>query len=101
MRQARTEFLRDRPAPAPGQVARTQRMACKGIWRPVMGYEMVERSLAAFDGIIARLGVKLEDDSPIKKDFDTTREFLNDKKTMKEAEWLAKWDPRFKEFYHA
>jgi hypothetical protein len=66
-----------------------------------MGYDMVDRSLAAFDAITATLGVKLEDDSPIKKDFDTTREFLNDKKTMQEAEWLAKWNPRFKEFYHA
>src|SRR4051812_41036729 len=41
-----------------------------------MGYEAVERNLAAFDEILARLGVKLSDDSPIKKDFDTTREFL-------------------------
>jgi hypothetical protein len=67
----------------------------------VMGYDIVETSLAAFDKIIVRLGVKLADDSPIKKNFDTTREFLNDKNTMQEAEWLAKWNPQFKEFYHA
>jgi hypothetical protein len=44
-----------------------------------MGNDMVERSLAAFYAIIGRLGVKLEDDSPIKKDFDTTRELVTGK----------------------
>jgi hypothetical protein len=36
-----------------------------------MGNDMVERSPAAFYAIIGRLGVKLEGDSPIKKDFET------------------------------
>lgn len=66
-----------------------------------MGYEAVERNLAAFDEILARLGVKLADDSPIKRDFDTTREFLNDKSTLADHVWLEKWNPRFKEFCHA
>ena len=44
--------------------------------------------------------VKLADDSPIKKDFDTTREFLNDRKTREQAVLMEKWNPRFKEFYH-
>lgn len=65
-----------------------------------MGYDVLERNLAAFDGIIAKLGVKLAD-SPIKNDFDTTREFLHDRRTMEESAWMAKWNPRFKEFYHA
>jgi hypothetical protein len=67
----------------------------------VMGFEMVERNLAAFDGIVAKLRTELADDSPIKKDFDTTREFLNDRTTLEEAALTEKWDPRFKEFYHA
>lgn len=66
-----------------------------------MGYDMVERNLLAFEEIVAKLGVRLADDSPIKKDFDTTREFLNDKKTTEEMVWMEKWNPRFKEFYHA
>src|SRR5580704_11859480 len=66
-----------------------------------MGYDVLERNLTAFDGIIANLHVKLADDSPIKKDFDTTREFLNDKKMKEEAVWMEEWKPRFKEFYHA
>src|SRR5438477_183624 len=66
-----------------------------------MEYEMLERTLAAFDEITGKLGVKLADDSPIKTDFDTTREFLHDKRTVEETAWLPKWNPRFKEFYHA
>jgi hypothetical protein len=66
-----------------------------------MGYETVERNLAAFDKVIAKLGVKLADDSPIKKDFDTTQEFLNDRKSLDEAALMEKWNPRFNEFYHA
>lgn len=65
-----------------------------------MGYEKLERNPAAFDEITANLGVALADDSPIRKDFDTTREFLRDKQTMEESGWLNKWNPRFKEFYH-
>jgi hypothetical protein len=68
---------------------------------PLVGYEVLERNLATFDQVTANLGVKLADDSPIKKDFDTTRAFLHDKKTLDESVWLPKWDPRFKEFYHA
>lgn len=66
-----------------------------------MGYEALERNLTAFDEILARLGVKFPADSPIKEDFDATREFLNDKRTLAEPVWLEKWNPRFKEFYHA
>src|SRR4051794_16514583 len=73
----------------------------RGIEGIVMGFENVERNLEAFDGIVAKLGMKLADDSPIKKDFDTTREFLKDKKTLEEAALMEKWGSRFKEFYHA
>jgi hypothetical protein len=66
-----------------------------------MGFEMVERNLAAFDGILAELGRKLADDSPIKKDFDTTREFLHDRKALEEGALMEKWNHRVKEFYHA
>jgi len=61
----------------------------------------MDQNLAAFDAIIAKLKIKLADDSPIKKDFDTTRDFLNDKKSLDEPVWMEKWNPRFKEFYHA
>jgi hypothetical protein len=67
----------------------------------VMGFERVERILAAFDGVVAKLGMRLTDGSPIKKGFDTTREFLSDRKTLDEAALMEKWGPRFKEFYHA
>src|SRR5437868_716907 len=62
---------------------------------------MVERALVEFDSVAGKLGVKFADDSPIKKDFDTTRQFLADKQALAEAELLAKWNPCFKEFYHA
>ena len=66
-----------------------------------MGYDKVERNLGEFDAIVARIGVKFEADSAIKKDFDTTRAFLADRKALPEADLCAKWDARFKEFYHA
>ena len=66
-----------------------------------MGYDSLESSLGVFGSIMAGLGVKLADDSPIKRDFDTTTEFLNDKRTMAENAWLEKWSRRVKEFYDA
>jgi hypothetical protein len=65
-----------------------------------MGYEMLERTLAEFDGIVAALRMTLADDSPIKNDFDTTRDFLHDKRTQEESVWMKKWQLRFEEFYH-
>jgi hypothetical protein len=67
----------------------------------VMGYGALERNLMDFDQIATTLGLKLADDSPIKKDFDTTREFLRDRRSVEEQELHAKWNPRFEEFYHA
>lgn len=66
-----------------------------------MGYDVLEGNLAEFDRISTKLGVKLAEDSPIRKDFDTTREFLHDRRTLEESQWMEKWSPRFKEFYHA
>lgn len=66
-----------------------------------MGYDVLERNLPEFDEITAKLGIRLAEDSPIKKAFDTTREFLHDRRTMEEAAWMEKWKPHFKEFYHA
>jgi hypothetical protein len=66
-----------------------------------MGYERLERNLVAFNDIVAKLGLDLANDSPIRKDFDTTREFLNDRNNLNEEALMAKWTPRFKEHYHA
>lgn len=66
-----------------------------------MGYEILEKSLLSFDKIVGDLGVRLAEDSPIKQDFDTTREFLADRRRLEESAMMAKWNPRFKEFYHA
>jgi hypothetical protein len=87
-----------------GLTTLTQRTA--GVSMPVIednlvGYEEIECNLATFDQVTSNLGVKLAEDSPIKKDFDTTREFLHDRKTLAESVWSPKWTPRFKDFYHA
>ncbi|MBS0206647.1 MAG: hypothetical protein JSS49_27540 [Planctomycetes bacterium] len=66
-----------------------------------MGYEKLEGNLDQFDETLSRLGVKFEADSLIKKDFETAREFLGDRTALAEPELRAKWDERFKEFYHS
>src|SRR5438045_1405646 len=77
------------------------RACSRWIRRRAVGYEKVERNLNEFDAVVGRLGVKFEADSEIKRGFDTTRDFLADRKALAEADLRSKWDPRFKEFYHA
>jgi hypothetical protein len=66
-----------------------------------MGYEKLEADLAAFDALIATQQIKWPAASPVVDQFELTRQFLSDKRDLAEADWLAKWNPRFKEFYNA
>jgi hypothetical protein len=106
MTQSQTESihfprLRPRPAAPHALCAKRLREHDWGKGDILVGYEVIESNLAKFDEIISNLSLNLAADSPIAKDFDTTREFLSDRRTLEESVWLPKWDPRFKEFYHA
>lgn len=64
-----------------------------------MGYDRVRSLVADFDAAVDALKVKMSDSSPIKPAFDSVREFLADEASMPESDRLAKWEPRFKEFW--
>jgi hypothetical protein len=66
-----------------------------------MGYDRVRKLVNDFDVAMDSLAIKLSESSRIKPAFDSMREFLADQATMPEADWLAKWEPRFKEFWSA
>src|SRR5262245_21096351 len=64
-----------------------------------MKYDLVRDLLARFDEAMKGLNLTLSDRSPIKPQFDSVREFLTDQVNLPEDQWLAKWNPRFKEFW--
>lgn len=63
-----------------------------------MGYDQVTL-LNRFNDTMQELKLTLSDTSPIKLQFDSVREFLADRANLPEEEWLAKWNPRFKEYW--
>ncbi|KKK72251.1 hypothetical protein LCGC14_2905750, partial [marine sediment metagenome] len=63
-----------------------------------MGYEKIERQLAQFDALVARLNLTIGD-SPLAQSIQQVRDFLADREAMAQEDWLAKWDPHFKDFY--
>ncbi len=68
-------------------------------WSSAIGYGKIRKNLTDFDALLASIGVRIGNDSPVKPYLDLTREFLADEQGMPAEQWLAKWDPRFKEFY--
>ncbi|MEQ8790097.1 MAG: hypothetical protein RIC55_27620 [Pirellulaceae bacterium] len=66
-----------------------------------MGYDKLTQDLADFDAALATTGFTIPGNSPLADQLATTRDFLQDKASLPEDDWLRKWQPRFKDFYDA
>lgn len=64
-----------------------------------MGYEKIAANLSEFDRVVQRLGITVAPDCTIGAQLQLIRDFLHDRETLPEKEWLPKWNPRFDEFY--
>jgi len=65
-----------------------------------MSWTQLQQSLAEFDSIIGRIGVRLGEDAPISAHLEMIREFLSDRESMDQNHHLAKWNAvDFKQFY--
>ena len=66
-----------------------------------MGHTVMRQKLAEFDQPAAQMRLKIGESTPVKQQFDTTWEFLNNEATLRFEDLDAKWAPRFLEFFQA
>jgi hypothetical protein len=60
-----------------------------------------EETLTRFDALLKRMNLRVEVNTPIKREADMVRDYYRDRETLGVDEAVKKWDPRFNDFYSA
>ena len=66
-----------------------------------VGHTVMRQKLADFDRLAQEMRLRITDQTPVKHQLDTIREFLADETTLGLDELDAKWGPRFLEYFQA